>query len=118
MLTTRALKKDKKDNAKTEEKKEKRIIDDKDRHKPYGKTAWVPVDDVYVKRFYPRTIHSAADSIDMLKRFQKLDFTPANQPVYIDLRLDMKLEKKVVYFKSALKAKRGFIQSKQQLILH
>ncbi|XP_015229075.1 PREDICTED: 39S ribosomal protein L1, mitochondrial [Cyprinodon variegatus] len=90
----KALKKDKKDNAKTEEKKEKRIIDDKDRHKPYGKTAWVPVDDVYVKRFYPRTIHSAADSIDMLKRFQKLDFTPANQPVYIDLRLDMKLEKK------------------------
>ncbi|XP_038162442.1 39S ribosomal protein L1, mitochondrial [Cyprinodon tularosa] len=90
----KALKKDKKDNAKTEEKKEKRIIDDKDRHKPYGKTAWVPVDDVYVKRFYPRTIHSAADSIEMLKRFQKLDFTPVNQPVYIDLRLDMKLEKK------------------------
>uniref|UniRef100_A0A087Y550 Large ribosomal subunit protein uL1m n=2 Tax=Poecilia formosa TaxID=48698 RepID=A0A087Y550_POEFO len=90
----RALKKDKKEEAKKEEKKEKRVIDDKDRPKPFGKTAWVPVDDVYVKRFYARVIHSAADSIDMLKRFQKLDFTPADQPVYIDLKLDMKLEKK------------------------
>uniref|UniRef100_A0A3P9N648 Large ribosomal subunit protein uL1m n=1 Tax=Poecilia reticulata TaxID=8081 RepID=A0A3P9N648_POERE len=90
----RALKKDKKEEAKKEEKKERRVIDDKDRPKPFGKTAWVPVDDVYVKRFYARVIHSATDSIDMLKRFQKLDFTPADQPVYIDLKLDMKLEKK------------------------
>ncbi|KAM4745197.1 large ribosomal subunit protein uL1m [Anableps anableps] len=90
----KALKKDKKGEANKEVKKEKRVIDDKDRHKPFGKTAWVPVDDVYVKRFYPRTVHSAADSISMLKRFQELDFTPADQPVYIDLKLDMKLEKK------------------------
>ncbi|MEQ2196400.1 hypothetical protein XENOCAPTIV_025099 [Xenoophorus captivus] len=87
-------KKDKQEEAKKEVKKEKKLIDDKDRHKPFGKTAWVPVDDVYVKRFYPRTIHSAADTINMLKRFQELDFTPADQPVYIDLKLDMKLEKK------------------------
>ncbi|MED6253945.1 hypothetical protein ATANTOWER_009374 [Ataeniobius toweri] len=90
----KAQKKDKQEEAKKEVKKEKKLIDDKDRHKPFGKTAWVPVDDVYVKRFYPRTIHSAADSINMLKRFQELDFTPADQPVYIDLKLDMKLEKK------------------------
>ncbi|MEQ2171836.1 hypothetical protein GOODEAATRI_014649, partial [Goodea atripinnis] len=91
----KAQKKDKQEEAKKEVKKEKKLIDDKDRHKPFGKTAWVPVDDVYVKRFYPRTIHSAADTINMLKRFQELDFTPADQPVYIDLKLDMKLEKKV-----------------------
>ncbi|KAM6931223.1 large ribosomal subunit protein uL1m isoform 1-T2 [Xenentodon cancila] len=90
----KALKKDKKDDANKEVKKKRVVVDDKDRHKPFGKTAWVPVDDVYVMRYYPRTIHSAADAIDMLKKFQVLDFTPNNQPVYVDLRLDMKLEKK------------------------
>ncbi|KAF3695354.1 39S ribosomal protein L1, mitochondrial [Channa argus] len=93
----RAQKKDKKDKKEESDKvvnKEKRVIDDKDRHKPFGKTAWVPVDDVYIMRYYPRTIYSAADAIDMLKKFQVLDFTPHNQPVYVDLKLDMKLEKK------------------------
>ncbi|KAM7415600.1 hypothetical protein PAMA_017902 [Pampus argenteus] len=87
----KALKKDKKDDA---EKVEKRVIDDKDRHKPYGKTAWAPVDDVYVRKYYPRTIYDAGDAIDLLKSFQDLDFTPHNQPVYVNLRLNMKLEKK------------------------
>ncbi|XP_039859421.1 39S ribosomal protein L1, mitochondrial-like [Simochromis diagramma] len=90
----KTLKKDKKDNAEKEVKKEKRVIDDKNRHKPFGKTAWAPVDDVYVMRYYPRTLHDPAEAIDMLKKFQALDFTPHNQPVYIDLKLDMKLEKK------------------------
>uniref|UniRef100_UPI0037E7B9AD large ribosomal subunit protein uL1m n=1 Tax=Semicossyphus pulcher TaxID=241346 RepID=UPI0037E7B9AD len=90
----RALKKEKKEEAEKEVKKEKRVIDDNDRHKPYGKTAWAPVDDVYVMRFYPRTVHHAADAIDLLKSFQVLDFAPENQPVYVDLKLDMKLEKK------------------------
>ncbi|KAM4576432.1 large ribosomal subunit protein uL1m [Odontesthes bonariensis] len=91
----KALKKDKKkEDAEKEEKKEKKVIDDKDRHKPFGKTAWAPVDDVYITRYYPRTSYSAADAVDMLKKFQMLDFTPLNQPIYIDLRLDMKLEKK------------------------
>uniref|UniRef100_A0A3Q2UDJ4 Large ribosomal subunit protein uL1m n=1 Tax=Fundulus heteroclitus TaxID=8078 RepID=A0A3Q2UDJ4_FUNHE len=90
----RAKKKEKNEETKKEAKKEKVAIDDTDRHKPFGKTAWAPVDDVYVTRFYPRTTHGAADSIEMLKRFQELDFTPPNQPVYVDLKLDMKLEKK------------------------
>ncbi|XP_072243018.1 large ribosomal subunit protein uL1m [Leuresthes tenuis] len=91
----KALKKDKKkEDAEKEEKKEKIVIDDKDRHKPFGKTAWAPVDDVYVTRYYPRKSYSPAAAIDLLKKFQMLDFTPLNQPVYIDLRLDMKLEKK------------------------
>lgn len=60
----------------------------------------MPVDDVYILRYYPRTIYDAAEAIDMLKNFQKLDFTPHEQPVYIDLRLNMKLEKKVFTFSS------------------
>lgn len=95
-LFVRAQKKDKKEDTEKEEKKQKRVIDDKDRHKPFGKTAWAPVDDVYIMRYYPRTIYGAADAIDMLKNFQMLDFTPHKQPVYIDLRLNMKLEKKVM----------------------
>ncbi|KAM9394352.1 large ribosomal subunit protein uL1m [Pholidichthys leucotaenia] len=87
-------KKAKKKEAEKEVKKEKRIIDDKDRHKPFGKTAWVPVDDVYVVRYYPRVVYGAEEAIHMLKEFQKLDFTPLNQPVYVDLKLDMTLEKK------------------------
>lgn len=91
----RAVKKNKKEDTEKEEKKKERIpIDDKNRHKPFGKTAWVPVDDVYVRRHYPRTVYDPADTIDMLKRFQVLDFTPPKQPVYIDLQLNMKLEKK------------------------
>lgn len=58
----------------------------------------MPVDDVYILRYYPRTICGAAEAIDMLKHFQKLDFTPHEQPVYIDLQLNMKLEKKVLTF--------------------
>lgn len=71
------------------------MIDDSNRHKPFGKTAWAPVDDVYILRYYPRTIYKAEDTVELLKSFQALDFTPKQQPVYIDLRLDMKLEKKV-----------------------
>lgn len=100
LLIARTLKKDKKDNAEKEVKKEKRVIDDKNRHKPFGKTAWAPVDDVYVMRYYPRTLHDPAEAIDMLKKFQALDFTPHNQLVYIDLKLDMKLEKKVIMTKT------------------
>ncbi|KAM3868366.1 large ribosomal subunit protein uL1m [Diretmus argenteus] len=90
----RTWKKVKKEEVEKEVKKEKRVIDDTGRHKPYGRTAWAPVDDVYVRRFYPRTIYDTAAAIDLLKSFQALDFTPHDQPVYIDLRLDMKLEKK------------------------
>lgn len=93
-LLDSSLKKEKKDAA--QEEKQRRIIDDKDRHKPFGKTAWAPVDDVYIMRYYPRKIYEMADAIDMLKNFQRLDFTPHNQPVYVDLQLDMKLEKKVI----------------------
>uniref|UniRef100_A0A8C2IDG2 Large ribosomal subunit protein uL1m n=1 Tax=Cyprinus carpio TaxID=7962 RepID=A0A8C2IDG2_CYPCA len=74
--------------------KERKKVDDKNRHKPYGLTAWAPVDDVYIVRHYPRPVYETSVAIEMLKNFQKLDFSPENQPVYINLRLDMKLEKK------------------------
>ncbi|XP_029961352.1 large ribosomal subunit protein uL1m [Salarias fasciatus] len=90
----KAKKKSAKEEPEKPAKKERRVVDDKDRHKPFGKTAWAPVDDVYINRYYPRTVHGAADAIDKLKLFQRLDFTPQDQPVYVDLRLDMKLEKK------------------------
>ncbi|KAK3538782.1 hypothetical protein QTP86_015908, partial [Hemibagrus guttatus] len=75
-------------------KKEKQKIDDTGRHKPYGLTAWVPIDDVYVVRHYPKPVYDADVAVDMLKSFQKLDFTPEDQPLFIELKLDMKLEKK------------------------
>ena len=96
-MFVRPQKKDKKEEAEKEkeEKKEQRVIDDTNRHKPYGKTAWAPVDDVYVMRYYPRTAYDVSDALDLLKSFQLLDFTPSDQDVYVDLKLNMKLEKKV-----------------------
>ncbi|XP_014028069.1 large ribosomal subunit protein uL1m isoform X2 [Salmo salar] len=90
----KTFKKDKKDDKEKEEKKEQKPIDNTGRHKPYGLTAWVPVDDVYVTRFYPKPVYETAVAVDMLKNFQTLDYTTLDQPVYINLKLDMKLEKK------------------------
>ncbi|KAK1792382.1 hypothetical protein P4O66_012342 [Electrophorus voltai] len=86
-----------KDSKEQEEKKkllQKQKINDTSRHKPYGLTAWAPVDDVYLVRYYPRQVYEPEVAVDMLKTFQKLDFTPEDQPVFLDLQLDMKLEKK------------------------
>ncbi|XP_052316891.1 39S ribosomal protein L1, mitochondrial isoform X1 [Oncorhynchus keta] len=88
------FKKDKKDEKEKEEKRERKPIDNTGRHKPYGLTAWAPVDDVYVTRFYPKPVYETAVAVDMLKGFQTLDYTTTDQPVYINLKLDMKLEKK------------------------
>ncbi|XP_063051355.1 39S ribosomal protein L1, mitochondrial [Engraulis encrasicolus] len=77
-----------------DKKKEKRVIDNTGRAKPIGYTAWEPVDDVYMLRFYPKPSHEVGAAVDMLKEFQRLEFTPSDQAVMLDLRLDMKLEKK------------------------
>lgn len=50
---------------------------------------------MYVVRHYPKPVYDADVAVDMLKSFQKLDFTPEDQPLFIELKLDMKLEKKV-----------------------
>ncbi|KAJ8380499.1 hypothetical protein SKAU_G00012770 [Synaphobranchus kaupii] len=86
-------KKEKKDEKAKVEKKE-RIIDNTNRHKPFGFTAWSPVDDVYITRYYPKPVYDPGTAVDMLKNFQQFDLSYARQPVYIDLKLDMKLEKK------------------------
>ncbi|XP_053317650.1 39S ribosomal protein L1, mitochondrial [Spea bombifrons] len=67
---------------------------DTSRLKPYGLTAWEPTDDVYIARYYPKPTLEVETAIEMLKKFQQLDFTYPNQPVYAELKLDMKLEKK------------------------
>lgn len=86
-------KKGEEDNKK--EKKQKHVIDNTGRHKPIGYVAWEPVDDVYMLRFYPKPSHSVDTAVDMLKEFQRLEFTQPDQAVFVNLRLDMKLEKKV-----------------------
>ncbi|XP_069832778.1 large ribosomal subunit protein uL1m isoform X1 [Dendropsophus ebraccatus] len=67
---------------------------DIDRPKPFGLTAWKPSDDVYVARYYPKPTLEPETAIQMLKTFQELDFTYPAQAVYVELKLDMKLEKK------------------------
>ncbi|XP_015220203.1 large ribosomal subunit protein uL1m isoform X2 [Lepisosteus oculatus] len=85
--------KNKQKDDKPKEERERRT-ENINRHKPFGLTAWKPVDDVYVTRFYPKTVFEVNAAIDMLKRFQELDFTYPKQPLYLDLKLDVKLEKK------------------------
>ncbi|KAG7278000.1 hypothetical protein CRUP_020316 [Coryphaenoides rupestris] len=75
-------------------KKERKPVDNSGRIKPFGLTSWTPVDDVYVARYYPRPVFPAVDAILKLKRNQQLDATPLDQLVYLDLKLDMTLEKK------------------------
>ncbi|KAJ8263038.1 hypothetical protein COCON_G00154950 [Conger conger] len=86
-------KKEKKDE-KTKVEKKVRIIDNTNRHKPYGLRAWAPVDDVYVIKHYPRPVYDPDTAVDMLKSFQQIEHTAPAQFVYIDLKLDMTLEKK------------------------
>ncbi|XP_067895272.1 39S ribosomal protein L1, mitochondrial isoform X2 [Heterodontus francisci] len=90
----KASKKEQKDPKKEILKPKSERKTDLNRHKPYGLTASEPIDDVYRIQYYPKKVHDIETAIDMLKKFQQLDFTYPRQPVYIDLRLDMKLEKK------------------------
>ncbi|XP_063775663.1 large ribosomal subunit protein uL1m isoform X1 [Pseudophryne corroboree] len=75
-----------------EQLEEKR--EDTSRSKPFGLTAWKPNDDVYMARYYPKPVIEPEVAIDMLKTFQRLDFTSPTQSVFVELKLDMKLEKK------------------------
>ncbi|XP_043400790.1 39S ribosomal protein L1, mitochondrial isoform X4 [Chelonia mydas] len=58
------------------------------------KLASKPVDDVYLTWLYERPVYDAEVAVDMLKKFQQLDFTYPKQHVYANLTLDMMLEKK------------------------
>ncbi|XP_077157209.1 large ribosomal subunit protein uL1m [Paroedura picta] len=64
----------------------------KKRYKPVLESA--PTDDVYLTWCYKRPVYEAEVAIDMLKKFQELDFTKPWQYVYADLTLDMSMDKK------------------------
>ncbi|NXP64771.1 RM01 protein, partial [Chloropsis cyanopogon] len=53
-----------------------------------------PVDDVYLTWLYRRPSYELEQAVGMLKRFQELDFTHPKQFVYINVFLDMALQKK------------------------
>ncbi|NXY36139.1 RM01 protein, partial [Pomatorhinus ruficollis] len=53
-----------------------------------------PVDDVYLSWLYRRPSYQLEQALGMLKRFQELDFTHPKQFVYINVFLDMALQKK------------------------
>ncbi|XP_044082110.1 39S ribosomal protein L1, mitochondrial [Neovison vison] len=68
--------------------------DEIEKIKAYSFMEGEPEDDVYLKRLYPRQIYEVEKAIQLLKKFQILDFTNPKQGVYLDLTLDMALEKK------------------------
>ncbi|OPJ89857.1 39S ribosomal protein L1, mitochondrial [Patagioenas fasciata monilis] len=53
-----------------------------------------PVDDVYLTWLYERPSYEVEEAVAMLKKFQELDFTYPKQYVYINVTLDMALQKK------------------------
>ncbi|NXI37136.1 RM01 protein, partial [Galbula dea] len=53
-----------------------------------------PVDDVYLTWYYQRPSYDLEEAVGMLKKFQELDFTYPGQYVYINVFLDMALQKK------------------------
>ncbi|XP_055650226.1 39S ribosomal protein L1, mitochondrial [Falco peregrinus] len=53
-----------------------------------------PVDDVYLTWYYKRPSYDVEKAVGMLKKFQELDFTYPKQHVYINVFLDMALQKK------------------------
>ncbi|XP_060103127.1 large ribosomal subunit protein uL1m isoform X2 [Heteronotia binoei] len=53
-----------------------------------------PTDDVYLTWCYQRPIYEIEVAVDMLKKFQELDFTSPGQAVYGDITLDMSMDKK------------------------
>ncbi|XP_074761378.1 large ribosomal subunit protein uL1m isoform X1 [Athene noctua] len=53
-----------------------------------------PVDDVYLTWYYERPSYDVEVAVGMLKKFQELDFTNPKQYVYINVFLDMELQKK------------------------
>ncbi|NXX78776.1 RM01 protein, partial [Urocolius indicus] len=53
-----------------------------------------PVDDVYLTWYYERPSYDVEEAVGMLKKFQELDFTHPKQFVYINVFLDMELQKK------------------------
>ncbi|XP_061850355.1 large ribosomal subunit protein uL1m isoform X2 [Colius striatus] len=82
-----AAKTTKKGSQKQEETKKKQVT----RRRPLLSK---PVDDVYLTWYYERPSYDVEEAVGMLKKFQELDFTHPKQFVYINVFLDMALQKK------------------------
>ncbi|XP_053797554.1 39S ribosomal protein L1, mitochondrial isoform X2 [Vidua chalybeata] len=84
--------------AKKDAKKDaKRSRQEKEKEKPLPRRRPLmskPVDDVYLTWLYRRPSYELEQAVGMLKRFQELDFTHPKQFVYINVFLDMALQKK------------------------
>ncbi|XP_044536070.1 39S ribosomal protein L1, mitochondrial isoform X2 [Gracilinanus agilis] len=81
-----------KKGSKVQTKDEKTI--DIEKLKTYCYMEGEPEDDVYLKRLFPRQIYEVEKAVNLLKRFQILDYSNPKQGIYLDLTLDMALEKK------------------------
>ncbi|XP_003414254.1 large ribosomal subunit protein uL1m isoform X2 [Loxodonta africana] len=68
--------------------------DEIEKIKSYTYMEGEPEDDVYLRRLYPRQIYEVEKAVHLLKKYQILDFTYPKQGVYLDLTLDMSLQKK------------------------
>ncbi|KFQ27261.1 hypothetical protein N332_09838, partial [Mesitornis unicolor] len=53
-----------------------------------------PVDDVYLAWLYKRPSYGVEEALGLLKKYQELDFTSPKQYIYINVSLDMALQKK------------------------
>ncbi|NWR41012.1 RM01 protein, partial [Regulus satrapa] len=83
--------------AKTAKKDARRGRQEKGKEKPPPRRRPLmskPVDDVYLTWLYRRPCYELPQAVGMLKRFQELDFTHPKQFVYINVFLDMALQKK------------------------
>ncbi|NWI05723.1 RM01 protein, partial [Tichodroma muraria] len=83
--------------AKTAKKDAKRTRQEKVRETPPPRRRPLmgkPVDDVYLTWLYRRPCYPLEQAVGMLKKFQELDFTHPKQFVYINVFLDMALQKK------------------------
>ncbi|KAF4802765.1 39S ribosomal protein L1, mitochondrial [Turdus rufiventris] len=83
--------------AKAAKKDAKRSRQEKEKEKPPPRRRPLmskPVDDVYLTWLYKRPCYPLEQAVGMLKRFQQLDFTHPKQFVYINVFLDMALQKK------------------------
>ncbi|NXK63651.1 RM01 protein, partial [Sylvietta virens] len=83
--------------AKPAKKDAKRTRQEKVKEKPPPRRRLLmtkPVDDVYLTWLYRRPSYELEQAVGMLKKFQELDFTHPKQFVYINVFLDMALQKK------------------------
>ncbi|NXJ80467.1 RM01 protein, partial [Trogon melanurus] len=78
-----------------------------------------PVDDVYLTWLYERPSYDLEEAVGMLKKFQELDFTYPKQFVYINVFLDMALQKnkKVDPFASSVLLPHRFTEDTNRVLV-